>query len=394
MDQTLDHQALRALNEEAYRAALREGRTRLTSTPLYIQLEATSDCNLACPSCPRTYWDESINPIGHMSPEVADRMAGFLARASDILLFGVGESVLAPTFPELVRRVRRHAPETSVTLFTNGVALNEKRVDMVLEAGLTSLFFSIDAVDETLFRERRTGSFQRFCRNIEMLRTRQAELGLSAPQLSGSFTATRQNIHELDAVVRFSAEQGFKSVTVIIARIYEASQREDSLFSDQAGIQLARDALARAKAIGEALGVSVDCSTFSQEPLPVTCFRPFACMLVKWNGDIRLCSVGAIYMKDPVYIEIGNLFQTPIEELWNSDYAQQVRRGFFEREHMDPICLDCPLNEMTIETLSLYKRMPRSAEAAAVAAVEAAPLPPPAPAGGLWNRLRRAIGGR
>lgn len=291
-----------------------------------------------------------------MMPGMIDRMESFLSRATTILLFGVGETMLSSQFTPIASKVRQYAPAGEITLFSNGVSLNDERIDALLNARLNKLYFSIDATDEALFRERRTASFQRFCRNIELTREARAQRGMNSPIMCGSFTATRKNLHELPSVVRFCAKMGFDAVMVIIARIFEADQREDSLFTDAAGIAQAKAAVAEAVELARELGITIECSAFMPEEMPVTCTRPFMCMYVKWDGSVRLCSIGGVHMRDPIYIEVGNLRDATAEELWNSPYAQEVRRGFFETGKMHPICEDCPINEMNINTLSKYGR--------------------------------------
>lgn len=344
-------------NERALADDIANERTALTATPVNIQLEITNDCNLACPTCARNYWDAKLNPVGHLPVEHVERLRPFLERAARVTTFGYGESMLSPVFPQILERVRSINPHANLTLFSNGVSLNEARAQALFDYRVDRLFFSIDAADAAQFRALRTASLERFRRNIALVRALRDARGLNHPVLSGSFTATRMNIDQLIPVVRFCAEAGMVSLVVIIARVFEVSQRSDSLYASPEDQALADRTIADAKALGAQLGVEVNAAVDPAAKPRLSCTQPFDTLFVKWNGDVRLCCASAIFTRKPIYISVGNLNDGPLEELWNSAYARQVRQGFYDPEQMNPICRACPFHTMTLDTLSKYEAM-------------------------------------
>ncbi len=104
-------------------------------------LELTNHCNLKCSFCP-TGNGLLQRPRGFMEPEVfrqALRRAGPLEFT---LLFQWGESLLHPEFATLAQEAARRGTRTLVT--TNGTLLDERRVDMLLDAGLDRVTVSVD----------------------------------------------------------------------------------------------------------------------------------------------------------------------------------------------------------------------------------------------------------
>jgi hypothetical protein len=71
--------------------------------------------------------------------------------------------------------------------------------------------------------------------------------------------------------------------------------------------------------------------------------------MVKWNGSVRLCCSTAIEANPPLYIESGNLYDTPLDTLWNGEMAQQVRTGLLGLGKTHPICARCPYLKSTFE---------------------------------------------
>ncbi|MEZ5672800.1 MAG: SPASM domain-containing protein [Thiotrichaceae bacterium] len=46
----------------------------------------------------------------------------------------------------------------------------------------------------------------------------------------------------------------------------------------------------------------------------------------------------AIEADPPLYINTGNLYEAPLNHLWNSEMAQQVRTGLLGLDKPHPIC--------------------------------------------------------
>ncbi len=133
-------------NEVAYRLGLRRAAGLISAN-----LELTNHCNLKCRFCP-TGNGRMQRPKGFMEPDVFRRALRGAGPLEFTLLFQWGESLLHPHFAALAREAREHGARTLVT--TNGTLLDDRRVDLLLEAGLDRITVSIDGDPETHERVR------------------------------------------------------------------------------------------------------------------------------------------------------------------------------------------------------------------------------------------------
>lgn len=128
-------------NEIAYRLGLRRAPGLVSAN-----LELTNHCNLKCSFCP-TGNGLLRRPRGFMQPEVFRRALAGAGPLEFILLFQWGESLLHPEFGALAREAGQAGARTLVT--TNGTLLDERRVDLLLGAGLDRVTVSVDGDEAT-----------------------------------------------------------------------------------------------------------------------------------------------------------------------------------------------------------------------------------------------------
>ncbi len=144
-----------------------------------IHLEPTSGCNLKCVTC-----NNASSPLGKgkMSLELAyqiiDEAWDELGPEGKLGLFIRGESVLHPQLPDMIRYARSIG-FCKILLSTNLMLLDASRSRKLLEAGISELRLSVDAVDAETFEATRSGSdFDRIISNLAELQ--QQRLALSS----------------------------------------------------------------------------------------------------------------------------------------------------------------------------------------------------------------------
>jgi MoaA/NifB/PqqE/SkfB family radical SAM enzyme len=134
-----------------------------------ISLELTNNCNLKCPYCangaltrPKTYieWallEKIVDECAEMQYDLA-------------WLHGVGEPLLWDRLEEVVALIKRKGAGTG-SFATNGTLLRPDRVRRLLDAGLDSIYVSIDTLDSEIYKNTRGGKLEKVIHNIqEMIR--------------------------------------------------------------------------------------------------------------------------------------------------------------------------------------------------------------------------------
>jgi MoaA/NifB/PqqE/SkfB family radical SAM enzyme len=173
-----------------------------------IRLEASSACQLRCPSCPTT--------TGHTERIVGKsvlRLADFVKLIDgnpwigNVELSNYGEVFLNRD----LLAIFRHAYERNVTLeIGNGANLNHVR-DEVLEGlvryRVAKMTCSIDgASQQTYARYRVRGNYERVIRHIRRINHFKRVLGSELPNLTWQFIAFGHNEHEISEARDLAAE--------------------------------------------------------------------------------------------------------------------------------------------------------------------------------------------
>ena len=134
------------------------------SAPLMVYVELTRRCNLQCRHCDIWKTGEKVEDIRNRelsSKALLELFSGLAQRGLVAVdLFG-GEPLMRPDLPEIISGLKKIGLHVTVT--SNGLLLNAKRSQALVEAGLDQLFISIDAPEAKLHDDLRgvPGTFER-----------------------------------------------------------------------------------------------------------------------------------------------------------------------------------------------------------------------------------------
>ena len=132
-----------------------------------ISLELHNVCNLKCPYCANA---TLTRPSGYISEELLDKLIEECAGGRHAIdwLHGTGEPLLWDRLEEVIGRiVARGAGKGSFA--TNATLLYPDRVESLVEAGLRSIYISLDSMDEDVYRATRGGNLAKVIHNIKTM---------------------------------------------------------------------------------------------------------------------------------------------------------------------------------------------------------------------------------
>src|SRR6202521_5438788 len=183
--------------------------TLVPTLPRSIYIEPTSRCNELCQQCPRTLLSreddrdlsfDSFRYIVDQFPEL-----------ERVVLHGLGEPLLNKDLPRMISYLK--ARGTYVLFNSNGILLNAKRGQALIDAGLDEYRLSMDgATRATYAHVRGVDAFDKIWRNVKAFIAMQKEQNASKPAFSLWFTAMRENLHELPALIDLADENGVREV--------------------------------------------------------------------------------------------------------------------------------------------------------------------------------------
>lgn len=178
--------------------------------PSKIRLEASSRCQLRCPSCPTA--QKAILPVvgsGFLKFQDFRKLLDENPWVKEVELSNYGEIFLNPELLEMLK----HAHDRNVALSAaNGANLNnvkEPVLEGLVKYGFRSITCSIDgASDETYRIYRVGGNFDTVIENIRKINRFKQQYQSEYPQLTWQFVVFGHNEHELSAARNLAQELG------------------------------------------------------------------------------------------------------------------------------------------------------------------------------------------
>ena len=179
-----------------------------------IQIDASSHCQLACPSCPTA--SGATRPAmgaGHLKVDDFEALLDRNPTLKEVELSNYGEMFLNPRLPDLLRA----AWERKVTLHAvNGVNLNfasDEALESLVKYGVLAMSCSIDGASQESYRQYRIkGDFDRVIGHIRKINEFKRQYRSGFPILRWQFIVFGHNEHEIAAARKLAGELGMTFV--------------------------------------------------------------------------------------------------------------------------------------------------------------------------------------
>jgi len=342
--------------------------------PKKLYVELTTECNLDCAMCIRHSW---TNDGGSMSEKTIDAIMTGLDGAESITtvnLSGFGEAMRHPGFWDVLTRLKDKG--LFVEVISNGFWADEDTAGRLIDLKLDRLIVSIDSLDQESDTMLHPGSFAKISENLNSLHKLRLADRLEYPQTHIEFVATKKNIRELPSLQQLAPVLGFSKILVtnviphtpelasqtlyedgeITSRTPVASPRsvevdlpvmDPNIRTGRTVQQLSRGG-ARVLVNGaEILGAVARCRFVTEGRLAI-----------RWDGRVSPC---LSLMHEYAYhhngrtkrmrpYHIGDVNQTPPDDIWRSDEYVDFRRRVRDFEFSPCLdCGDCDLRETNEE---------------------------------------------
>lgn len=338
------------------------GKLRLTAMPRVVTIETTSVCNLKCVMCPHGL--EERGDYLHFPEELVEKLRPILRLADVVQLHGLGEPLMNPAFWSIVGMTHKGQ---HVAINTNGVLVNRKNADRILDSWLGEVCFSIDAATPGTYARIRGADFDTVTGNIRHLVEERARRGQAHPLIHMNMTMMRENIEEVPAFIHLASDLGVDKVmlwhmnTISPGQTWVATRGQwtfdyhEQHLSGHAALsnRIIRQAVALADALkvkleldwakpvyfdendGQAAAgvsdVQAQGAVNDIQPLsPRSCDAPWKWMLVQISGVVQTCCFGPS-------ASLGNLNTSSAPDIWNGYAYRRLRRNILS-DRVDVSC--------------------------------------------------------
>lgn len=306
--------------------------------PRNIYFEVTNRCNLKCRACIlyRGGWE----PQRDVTVEELVRITDQLPVLERIALHGIGEPLLNNDLPAMIRYLKNR--NVFVLFNSNGILLNERRQNELMDAGLDELRISLDAASAQGYMAMRgSDRFDQIVANIRAFAKRMHRQQISRPTLSLWYLGTRENIEALPDFVRLAADIGVPQVYLqrlvyfqdddgyglaTFEKTLMASDSQIRRFLEQ-GQELAKQLGIQFMASGLTTPLESVQSDAAQPHSWKTCTRPTTLMYITANGNVLPCCISPFSTADYASIILGNVFEMSLEEIWLGAPYQSFRKA-------------------------------------------------------------------
>jgi len=283
--------------------------------PVQLDIDITNVCNMACHHCNAiTYGPDMDKKIikDHIDMELLKkRLKEAIPLGVDSINFGNGSEPLI-TKNELFELIDlgKELGVTDVFLHTNGLLLEGERAERILSSGVTVLCVSLDAFYEKTFNKIGRKNYSKVVKNINDFRELRDRAGQELPILRVSYLPTIHNYEEVPEFVKYWESRVDKAE---LQSIFD-------LDPEKSGIK--------------------DTSAF--EKMPFDCSDPWKRLPIWPNNTYGVCCQYYSYDAGSKF-NLGSLNDFSIEEVWNSEQMQNIRRAL-EGEGQNKECQECMAN--------------------------------------------------
>jgi radical SAM protein with 4Fe4S-binding SPASM domain len=278
-------------------------------TPMALMLEMSSACNFKCKFCPVSDTEENKKhdfKYEFMNPELykkaVDQFNDFPKTGNPFKVYinGIGESSYHPQFVELVRYTTEKLKRADAFIIrTNASLLTPDVVDEIIDAGMSEINISVEAVNEEGYEKvtGRKGMFQKVLDNVTYLYNHRGKCRVYAKIIPLGTPETDE-------------KEFFRIFTPI------TDIREVEYVMNWGGVE--KDLTG---------GVKKPEITVNGDPITpnITCPYIFYTIMVNASGIVHNCCF------DPfTYVNVGDINKNTLQEIWNGEKLKAFWRLHLE----------------------------------------------------------------
>ncbi len=210
-----------------------------------------------------------------------------------------------------------------ISINTEGQHITEESLRRMLKGNVNKIGFSCDAATEETYAiiRKGLGKLDTVLESARLALQLRAETGhATRPCIAMSMVVMQANLPEVVAFVELAAKTGVDAVWFNQLWVCSADMVEQSLmFTPDAWRAQWAAAQQRGRELGIGVFTGIDIRPEHPQEGVTWCPEPWSSLIVLGNGDVLACASPAS--------KIGSLCEATLEEIWNGEAFQQLRRS-------------------------------------------------------------------
>jgi radical SAM protein with 4Fe4S-binding SPASM domain len=287
--------------------------------PVHISIEPTNVCNLGCPVC-ETGNGSLARSRGMLDYDCFTRLIDDVAPHTAVLMYYfMGEPFLNKRAYDMIRYARQKG--IYVESCTNGDYVDAAGI---IYSDINQVSVQIGGMTQAtheLYRVR--GDLARVTRNLENIVAERRRRPDSNVQVEVGFVVMKHNEHEVPDFLRWAKEIGVDRANVIDPCVRTIAEGEQLLPENRRYWFYDEEAFAR--------------GVLKPKHLPDNeCTWVWNSVMINWDGSVVPCC------RDPHGKHVfGNVFETPLRDIWNGEPIRAFRRRIVTAQGGVDICRLC-----------------------------------------------------
>lgn len=326
-------QGLVNLVQVSLSALQKEHSPRLSYLPPCLFVEVTNRCNLTCPTC-QLGTSEAYNGYkkADLSFDQFKKIIDQIPSLVYITLQGVGEPLLNKDIIKMISYCANKGISTYIN--TNGTILTENKSHELIDAGLSNLSISINSFDEKVFSETRSGaSIKKITENVKKFIEIKKSKGKEKPIVSFRAILMRETEPHMEDLIFKSDELG---IDVLYIQLFMSVIADKNLVKSSLTPSEIDEFSEKIEKWKKQIKMEIITESFGKSSNNLgQCKLPWFSPNVTAEGFITPCCT----ISNPSILNMGSVFETPFEQIWNSDKFVQFRAGFYEKQ--PKACIGC-----------------------------------------------------
>lgn len=310
------------------------GSKKMPGLPRTLKIDISPLCNLHCITCihafPSGYpalEDQEFNSKQKMSLSQFQAIIDSVKSQTLLLsLHYLGDPLMHPDLDEMCQIAGNAG--LNVHYSTNfSYELSDERIRSILTSGVTQISICVDGITQDIYETTRIGgNLDLVLNNLKRLCEMKRKEGFNVPNIEVQYIKFQHNSDQFPEAKKKCKALGADQVTGLLGNKL-----------NYVAYSFEKYKIVKPK---------------NKKLLPL-CYWPFFSMLIKYNGDVIPCCwhrQGDQYSKSGDPMVLGNVFQTSVSEIWNSEYYRQLRGlaknpGLFDKETSPEkiFCYGCPM---------------------------------------------------
>lgn len=198
--------------------------------PASIGILSSYTCGFHCEMCSSGFHDRTSLYDGYkyFLPEQFDKLSPWIEAASEITFVGLGETLNSPHIQYFLKKVRhKHS-----IIFTNGIPLNRKKIQSLINAELNSLVFSFDGKLSIGHGKGTEKYIQWFWKKVQLIQKIKKDFNTPFPVVKLITAVAEENIDDLDNVIGRALRHDITHVMLALMTPFNEKMFRNSVFAN------------------------------------------------------------------------------------------------------------------------------------------------------------------